>query len=122
MMGAPTGPHRSCQAVVMDNRGTLTGFSTPDPNCELCEAAPLTERYFEDDLCWIAECEACFVPMVVWKAHDPSPSEEARVMMIERLQTIAGRVLGADYYIDDRLRSIPDHYHAHARRRWGSRV
>ena len=33
----------------------------------------LTEWFYEDDECWVAECESCCVPMVVWKAHDPSP-------------------------------------------------
>jgi len=27
-------------------------------------------------------------------------------------------VLGYEYWIDDRLRTIPTHYHAHSRRRW----
>ena len=85
--------------------------------CELCEAARLTEWYLEDDLCWVAECEACFVPMVVWKRHDPNPPEEVRVVLLQRLSAVADRVLSGEYWIDDRLRSIPGHYHAHARRR-----
>ena len=35
--------------------------------CDLCEAAVITTRYFEDDDCWIADCEICLVPMVVWR-------------------------------------------------------
>ena len=85
--------------------------------CELCEASRLTEWYHEDDLCWIAECEACFVPMVVWKRHDPNPPEEVRVVLYQRLTDVADSVLGTEYWIDDRLRTIPTHYHAHARRR-----
>ena len=27
--------------------------------CELCEAARFTPWYYEDDVCWVAECEAC---------------------------------------------------------------
>ena len=42
-------------------------------SCELCEAARLTEWFHEDDDCWIAECESCSVPMVVWKIHDADP-------------------------------------------------
>ncbi len=86
-------------------------------DCELCEAARLTEWYHEDDLCWVAECEACFVPMVVWKRHDPNPPEEVRVVLHQRLADTADRLLANGYWIDDRLRSIPTHYHAHARRR-----
>jgi hypothetical protein len=85
--------------------------------CELCDAARLTTWYFDDDLCWIAECEACFVPMVVWKRHDPNPPEEVRVELHQRLKEIADPLFSGEYWIDDRLRSIPDHYHAHARRR-----
>ncbi|MEY2965979.1 MAG: hypothetical protein RLY50_29, partial [Actinomycetota bacterium] len=40
------------------------------PECELCEAARMTEWFFEDDEMWIAECESCGVPMVVWREHD----------------------------------------------------
>lgn len=88
----------------------------PATGCELCEAARLTDWYYEDELCWVAECEACFVPMVVWKAHDPHPSEEIRVVLLNHLNRIAADLLGEHYFIDDRLRSIPGHYHAHARR------
>lgn len=92
-----------------------------DPACELCQAAPITERYYEDDLCWVAECEACFVPMVVWKAHDPHPPEEVRVVLLTQLRRVASSLFSDDWFVDDRLRTIPEHYHAHARRRprWG---
>jgi hypothetical protein len=43
--------------------------------CDLCEAAIITTRYFEDDDCWIADCEICLVPMVVWRTHDAAPPE-----------------------------------------------
>lgn len=35
-------------------------------DCELCAAERITEWFYEDDECWIAECEQCYVPMVVW--------------------------------------------------------
>ncbi len=44
---------------------------TPDPTfvriegCDLCRAARITPWYHEDEICWIAECEICAVPMVV---------------------------------------------------------
>ena len=37
------------------------------PGCELCEAARYTHWYHEDDVCWVADCEVCETPMVVWK-------------------------------------------------------
>jgi hypothetical protein len=87
--------------------------------CELCEAARLTEWFYEDDECWIAECEMCSVPMVVWRRHDPNPSATAKATMWERLSSVVIEFYGFDHYIDENMRSIPDHYHAHARPRGG---
>ena len=53
--------------------------------CELCEAAPLTERFYEDDDCWIAECESCSVPMVVWRVHDPEPPDDVKAIAVPAL-------------------------------------
>lgn len=93
-----------------------------DPVCELCEAAPLTTRYHEDELCWIADCEACQVPMVVWRRHgaEPSPDEVAR--MLAQLRLVATvRFGGPDaFWVDEVMRQIPDHFHAHARANWWS--
>jgi hypothetical protein len=49
--------------------------------CDLCEAARLTRWYSEDVVCWVADCEICAVPMVVWRRHaiDPSPDELAHM-------------------------------------------
>ena len=47
-----------------------------DPSCDLCEAARLSEWHHEDDVCWVADCEVCGVPMVVWKHHGPMPPDE----------------------------------------------
>ncbi|MDA2966925.1 MAG: hypothetical protein O3B91_05325 [Actinomycetota bacterium] len=85
--------------------------------CELCEAARFTEWYYEDDLCWVAECEACCVPMIVWKTHDPQPSDEIKKLLHARLLEEATKVFAYEPYIDDNMRNIPDHYHAHARGR-----
>jgi hypothetical protein len=37
----------------------------------------------------------------------------------ERLSVVVTEHYGFDHYIDDNMRSIPDHYHAHARPRGG---
>jgi hypothetical protein len=85
--------------------------------CDLCEAAIITTRYFEDDLCWIADCEICLVPMVVWRTHDPSPPEDLKESLRTALAKVADLVLGeGNWTLDDHMRNIPDHYHAHARR------
>jgi hypothetical protein len=88
-------------------------------NCELCEAERVTDWFFEDDVCWVAECESCAVPMVVWRQHDPAPSEAIKSLLWSRLADVATEFYDFEMYIDDSLRSIPDHYHAHARPRGG---
>lgn len=77
----------------------------------------MTTWWFEDAVCWVADCESCGVPMVVWKRHDPSPPAELAELMLDRLRRVADLHGPTDYWIDDTLRTIPDHYHAHARRR-----
>jgi len=85
-------------------------------DCDLCEAAPLTPRHYEDDLCWIADCEICLVPMVVWKQHDPAPPAEVKALLHQHLARVADPILGeGGWKLDDHMRNIPDHYHAHAR-------
>jgi len=89
----------------------------PEPHCDLCEAARMTEWYFEDDVCWIAECEFCAVPMVVWKVHDNAPPDAVKSDLHEKLSAVVAEHFGWEFFIDDNMRNIPDHYHAHARRR-----
>jgi hypothetical protein len=84
--------------------------------CELCEAAPITPQHYEDDVCWIADCEACDVPMVVWRQHGASPPAAELDHMLAALARVASAVLGAEQFKIDRvMRQIPDHFHAHAR-------
>lgn len=85
--------------------------------CDLCEAARMTPWFHEDDICWVAECEVCAVPMVVWREHGTDPPPEEREHMLRVLGEVAGAVIG-EYHIDPVMRNIPDHFHAHARRRW----
>jgi hypothetical protein len=83
--------------------------------CDLCEAARITPWFHEDDVCWIAECEICDVPMVVWRFHGVRPPDEHLTHMLEHLARVAGDTLTVEHYVDDNMRNIPDHYHAHAR-------
>lgn len=85
-----------------------------DADCELCEAARLSTWYHEDDLCWVAECESCAVPMVVWRPHRVDPSAEETERMLDRLRVVAEGLFG-EIWFDDNRRSIPDHWHVHAR-------
>ena len=90
-----------------------------DAACDLCEEARLTEWFYEDDDCWIAECEICAVPMVVWRNHDHLPSEQVKGVLHERLAAVVTTHFEFEHYVDDNMRNIPDHYHAHARPRGG---
>ena len=98
------------------------GTSAAPINCELCEAARMTRWYYEDDACWVAECEFCSVPMVVWKVHAPAPSQATKDRLHARLHDVMSEHFTFAYFIDDKMRNIPDHYHAHARRRLGTRA
>lgn len=86
--------------------------------CDLCKAARITPWYHEDDICWIAECEICAVPMVVWRYHGVEPPVEHLQHMHARLTEVATKQFG-EFYIDDHMRNIPDHYHAHGRPKGG---
>ena len=95
----------------------------PDRLCELCEAARMTTWYHEDDICWIADCEICDVPMVVWRDHGAAPPDDAVAHMLGHLERIATERFGdGGFSIDRVMRQIPDHFHAHARDRgWWAR-
>ena len=102
--------------------------SVPEPDgvdlprrddCPLCEAARITTWFHEDDVCLIAECEICDVPMVVWRHHGVVPPEAHRAHMLGELARIARVTLTVEHYVDDNMRNIPDHYHAHARPQGG---
>ena len=82
--------------------------------CDLCRAARITPWYHEDDVCWVAECDVCEVPMVVWRFHGTEPPPEHLAHMRDRLREVAAAQFG-EYYVDDQMRNIPDHYHAHGR-------
>jgi len=95
----------------------IPGFLQAE-GCDLCKAARVTPWYYEDDICWIAECEICAVPMVVWRYHGATPPDTHLSRMRDRLSEIAAAPFG-DFYVDDRMRNIPDHYHAHGRQTGG---
>jgi hypothetical protein len=90
-----------------------------DPNCDLCEAARITPWFHEDDVCWIAECEICAVPMVVWRSHGVTPPSDQLAHMHDKLAWVVSENFTFVHYVDDNMRNIPDHYHAHARPQGG---
>ncbi len=85
-----------------------------DPDCPLCRAERITPWFHEDDTCWIAACEICNTPMVVWRGHGIDPPEAERSHMLARLAEVATAELGA-HWVDGNMRNIPDHFHAHSR-------
>jgi hypothetical protein len=95
-----------------------TGEFTRVAGCDLCRAARMTPWHHEDEICWIAECDVCDVPMVVWRWHGTTPPPEHLEHMRARLHDVAQAEVG-EYYVDDHMRNIPDHWHAHARPKGG---
>ena len=85
-------------------------------DCDLCEAARITPWFHEDDICWIAECEICATPMVVWRGHGVDPPDRgARAHARRSSPTWSIEYFEFEHYVDDNMRNIPDHYHAHGR-------
>jgi len=84
--------------------------------CDLCEAARMTQWHHEDAICWIADCEVCDIPMVVWRQHGTEPAEADVEHMMRELTRVANTVFSeTKWSIDRNMRQIPDHFHAHAR-------
>ena len=59
--------------------------------------------------------------MVVWREHDPNPPDHVKQRLHDLLRSVVRAHFVDEIYIDDNMRNIPDHYHAHARARgkWG---
>ncbi|HET7522744.1 MAG TPA: hypothetical protein VFJ79_01230, partial [Acidimicrobiales bacterium] len=47
--------------------------------------------------------------------HGKSPPAEELAHMHRQLARVAEQQLVGSHYVDDNMRKIPDHYHAHAR-------
>ena len=77
-------------------------------DCELCEAARFTHWYHEDEVCWVADCEACDCPMVVWKGHGVDAPAEAVEHMMAALANAGRERFGEHTFTIDRvMRQIP---------------
>lgn len=102
--GATQGPVRSIDVAPGERHET----------CLLCAAERITPWYHEDDVCWVADCEICATPMVVWRWHGNDVSDADRAHMMGCLASVADQVFDG-HYVDGHMRNIPDHFHAHAR-------
>lgn len=99
----------------MPFRGLLNRMVRSNPvSCELCEAAPITRRYHEDGICWIADCKSCGVPVVVYREHGVMPPARHLKHMVGLLK-LCGRPSRSGHYVDFKRRTIPQHWHAHLR-------
>ena len=76
-----------------------------DPDCPLCEADRITPWHHEDDICWIADCEICATPMVVWRGHGTEPPQTERDHMMAELARIAETVFDG-HWVDGQMRNI----------------
>jgi hypothetical protein len=85
-----------------------------ESTCPLCRAERITRWYFESELCWIADCQICSTPMVVWRQHG-MPDEKTRAAMLEQLNAVAAQEYPEGFWLDPVMRQIPDHFHCHAR-------
>jgi len=54
--------------------------------------------------------------MVVWRHHDAEPPEDVKAHLLNALADVArAEFPDTPWRVDDHMRNIPDHYHAHAR-------
>ena len=79
-------------------------------NCPLCRFELLTKKYHEDDTVIVVDCKQCHVPMFVLKRHARWPL----LAELKHVQNLFDKLF-PDKMWDDEMKSIPDHYHVHAR-------
>lgn len=90
--------------------------ASTDSTCELCAADRFTHWYSEDEICWVADCEACSVPMVVWNGHGNEPPDHVVEHCLAALTEAADARFGeGNWSVDRQMRQVPEHFHAHAR-------
>lgn len=78
-----------------------TGYPS---SCELCELV----GDYEDNICKLANCRSCGIPMVVLQRHDTAATSEE----LEHIKKVVARLFpgkGLRGY----MRSIPQHWHDH---------
>lgn len=91
-------------------------FPPDDSDCELCAAARFTHWYQVSDDGWVADCEICQVPMVVWWHHGTKPPADVIERLLAALTEVAvERFEDGIWTIDRQMRQVPGHFHAHVR-------
>ncbi|MEM7340023.1 MAG: hypothetical protein AAF467_15315 [Actinomycetota bacterium] len=91
-------------------------FPPIDPECELCRADRFTHWYTTSADGWVADCEVCSVPMVVWWGHGSTVPDDVRERLLAELAAAADERFGpGNWRFDTTMRQVPGHFHAHAR-------
>ncbi len=78
-------------------------------NCSLCKAERKTKWYYEDDKVWVADCETCRIPMIVWRDHVMKLKFED----VEHMLWVVLMLFGDGVTIRFKQRKIHDHLHWH---------
>ena len=85
-------------------------------SCSLCTLKIKKYIYEENDKFIIIDCMSCLVPMIVWREHTMTISEEDTKLMERHLNFVGIDKFGIDKFeITKDQRAVLDHLHWHAR-------
>jgi len=88
--------------------------------CELCglvnDRKIATKKYYEDANFMMVDCKTCRVPMLVSKKHFATIDEADMAMAYHLFYKHAERISISGWFVDYKMRTIPEHWHAHLRR------
>ena len=87
-------------------------------SCALCnDPLPVIKRLYKDTKKFVVlDCMTCNLPMIVWKEHTMTVTQEMKEEMTNELKAIADEKFKKYmYYIDKKQNTIFDHLHWHAR-------
>lgn len=110
-----------CDAATTRKHGTHTAEDAAPTTCvpryvvSIRSGPAPSPWYYEDDKCWVGECEFCGVPMVVSHAHSHDVSDEDRQAMLDKLTAVVSEHYGYQPWFDETNLRIPEHFHVHAR-------
>lgn len=84
--------------------------------CRLCKLEEMSFVHRKTAAYTILNCSTCKVPMLVLKEHKRECPQGILQAGVIDLAMIANRYHGPNsWYLDDSMRTIPEHYHIHAR-------
>jgi len=86
---------------------TCINSSTRKSSCPLCRGKKLSEWFWNDEVCWVAECTHCHQPMIVLNHHGEPTEKELQHMKI------VSKKLFPDKGWRGVRRQIQGHFHEH---------